>query len=69
MFRHASALGNAPAHRLFERVNVRRVIDGESVDLRDSRARELPPTRAYADYTVHVDAGDLPNGIDIVDRI
>ena len=69
VFRHASALGNAPAHRLFERVSVRRVVDGESVDLRSPSARELPPARAYADYAVHVDTGDLPSGVDVVDRI
>ena len=69
VFRHASALGNAPAHRLFERVSVRRVVDGESVDLRSPSARELPPARAFADYEVHVDTGDLPIGVDVVDRI
>ena len=69
LFRHASALGNAPAHRLFEHVSVRRVVDGESVDLRSPNARELPVARAYADYAVRVDTGDLPSGVDVVDRI
>ena len=69
VFRHASPLGNAPAHRLFERVSVRRVVDGETVDLRSSSAREFPAARAYGDYAVHVDAGDLPSGVDVVDRI
>ena len=69
VFRHASALGNAPAHRLFERVSVRRVVDGESVDLRSPSARELPPARAFADYEVHVDTDELPIGVEIVDRI
>ena len=69
VFRHASPLGNAPAHRLFERVNVRRVVDEETVDLRSPGARELPPARAFADYEVHVDTGDLPIGVDVVDRI
>ena len=50
-------------------MSVRRVVDGESVDLRNPRAREMPPARAYADYTVHVDARALPNGVDIVERI
>ena len=69
VFRHASTLGNAPAHRLFERVSVRRVVDGESLDLRSPSARELPPARAYADYAVHVDTGDLPSGVDVMDWI
>ena len=69
VFRHESPLGNAPAHELFERVNVRRVTDEKTVDLRSPSARALPPARAYADYAVHVDAGALPNGLDVVDRI
>ena len=69
VFRHDSPLGNAPAHRLFERVSVRRVVDGESIDLRSPSTRELPAARAYADYAVHVDTGDLPSGVDVVDRI
>ena len=50
-------------------MSVRRVVDGESFELGERRARELPPARTYTDYTVHVDAGDLPSGIDVVDRI
>ena len=50
-------------------LSVRRVVDGESVDLRSPDARELPPARAYADYAVHVDTGDLPSSVDVVDRI
>ena len=34
-----------------------------------THTRELPPARAYADYAVHVDTGDLPSGVDVVDRI
>ena len=69
VFRHESPLGNAPAHSLFERVSVRRVAGGEVVDLRSPGARELPPARAWADYAVHVDTGDLPSGVGVVDRI
>lgn len=29
VFRHASALGNAPAHALFDRVRISRMVDGE----------------------------------------
>ena len=69
VFRHASALGNAPAHRLFERVSVKRVLDGETFEPGERRARELPPARSCADYAVHVDARDLPSGVDVEDRI
>lgn len=50
IFSHDSALGNAPAHTLFERVAVRRR-EGVSVP------------RAFADYAVTVDSGDLPRGV------
>ena len=69
VFRHDSRLGNAPAHRLFERVTVKRVFEGEEYEPSDRRAHNLPPARAYADYAVHVNQCELPNGIAIVDRI
>ena len=58
-----------PRTGLFERVRVRRVVDGEAVHLRSPGARELPAARAFADDEVHVDTGDLPGGVDVVDRI
>lgn len=69
LFRHESALGNSAAHRLFERVTVKRVFDGEEYEPGARDALNLPPARAYTDYSVHVDETDLPNGITIVDRI
>jgi CRISPR-associated protein Csd2 len=52
VFEHESPLGNAPAHRLFERVKVARNEPGS-------------PARAFTDYTVTIDRGDLPAGITI----
>ncbi len=69
LFKHESALGNAPAHRLFERVTVKRVFDGGEYEPGDPRAHNLPPARSYADYAVHLDESGLPNGVEIVDRI
>ena len=69
LFKHDGALGSAPAHRLFERVTVNRVFDGEEHEPRDRRAHNLPPARAYVDYAVHVDDENLPNGVEIIDRI
>ena len=69
LFKHDGALGNASAHRLFERVTVNRVFDGEEHEPRDRRAHNLPPARAYVDYAVHVDDDNLPNGVEIIDRI
>lgn len=50
IFTHDSKLGNAHAHRLFERVRVRR-----------AAGREAP--REFADYVVEVDEKELPEGV------
>ena len=52
IFEHQSPLGNAQAHRLFERVTV-------------SRRDESRPPRAYGDYVVSVDEQALPAGITV----
>ncbi len=59
-FKHASALGNAPAHRLFERVRVERTEANGSEGI-------LPPARSFADYRVELDVGDMPANIEVVD--
>ncbi len=69
LFRHASAIGNAPAHRLFDRVTVKRSSQGQEYELADARAASLPPARAYTDYVVDVDHDGLPDGIEILERI
>lgn len=51
-FRHESKLGNAPAHKLFERVAI------------DQRA-ETP--RAYSDFEVTMDDAGLPSGIEVLE--
>jgi len=50
VFEHESRLGNAPAHRLFERVSARQLEPGK-------------PPRAYGDYEVEVDRDNLPAGV------
>ena len=50
VFKHDSELGNAPAHRLFDAVKVKRV-----------NASGAP--RSYADYVVEFDAAALPEGV------
>ncbi|MDE2976812.1 MAG: type I-C CRISPR-associated protein Cas7/Csd2 [Acidobacteriota bacterium] len=69
VFRHRSSLGNAPAHKLFERVTVKRVHGGESYDLPDAREHSLPPARSWPDYLVYVDRNGIPGGVEIVERI
>lgn len=55
IFRHDSALGNAPAHALFERVKIERV-DGER------------PARSYADYRLTIEQNNLPSGVSVIVR-
>jgi CRISPR-associated protein Csd2 len=51
IFRHDNPLGNAPAHRLFERVKVTKSIP------------EAQPPRRFADYRVTVDREPVPAGV------
>lgn len=51
VFEHDSALGNAPAHKLFDRVSVERATDG--------------PARSFSDYRVSVDEGELPPSVSL----
>lgn len=57
VFKHESAMGNAPAHVLFDKVRVSRV-DGEA----DT------PARSYADYQVTIDES-LPQGVSVTELI
>jgi CRISPR-associated protein Csd2 len=50
IFTHDSPLGNAPAYRLFERIQVRR---------RDG----VEAPRSFSDYSVQVNDADLPAGV------
>ena len=48
--KHDSELGNAPAYRLFDLVQVQHKAD-------------VVTPRAYTDYTVTVDEANLPSGV------
>ena len=54
VFKHDSALGNAPAHKLFERVTLKRKDDNK-------------PARSFADYALTIDKSTLPPGISIIE--
>ncbi len=56
VFKHDSHLGNAPAHKLFERIAIRK----NEVD---------KPPRAFGDYSVSVDREGLPAGVELIARI
>jgi hypothetical protein len=55
VFKHDSALGSQPAHKLFETVTVER-ISGESGT----------PAAGYGDYRIHVDSDGL-KGVEVVE--
>jgi CRISPR-associated protein Csd2 len=54
VFRHISALGNAPAHKLFERVTVKRK-DG------------VAAAREFSDYVVDIQREGLPPSIELIE--
>ncbi|HEX7339926.1 MAG TPA: type I-C CRISPR-associated protein Cas7/Csd2 [Rhodanobacteraceae bacterium] len=55
VFKHDNAMGNAPAHVLFDKVKVSRV--GEDA---------VRPARSFADYHVDVDH-NLPEGVELIE--
>jgi CRISPR-associated protein Csd2 len=55
VFEHASTLGNAPAHKLFERITVK-------------RKDESRPARAFSDYILNV-VRDFPEGVKLHERL
>jgi CRISPR-associated protein Csd2 len=57
VFKHDSSLGNAPAHKLLDRVTVKR---------RDGMAG---PARSFGDYEVSVNNAGLPPGVEIEERL
>lgn len=68
VFRHASALGNARAQSLFDRVTVARAHAGSVQPIGSPLTDNWPVARAYSDYAVTVDHTDLPEGIEIIER-
>lgn len=55
VFKHATALGNCPAHVLLDKV---KAVKNEGVDF----------PRQYSDYTVTVDK-DLPEGVELIEKV
>ena len=63
-FRHDSALGNAQAHKLFDRVTVQRAHKGETCPVGDDRTHNWPVARAFSGLrTSSWTTADLPEGI------
>lgn len=55
IFKHKDKLGNAPAHKLFDLVNIQRKEGSEG------------PARSFRDYTVTI--GNAPEGVEIIERL
>jgi CRISPR-associated protein Csd2 len=56
VFEHDSALGNAPAHKLFDLVKV-------------ERATTAGPARSFEDYKILVDEANLPSGVKLLRKV
>lgn len=65
VFAHENALGNAPAHALFDRVRIGRCVDGEFRALDDRGLGNLAPARKFGDYLIEIDRDGLPAGVEI----
>lgn len=57
VFKHASELGNAPAHKLFELIRVERSND------------EKRPARDFSDYKVIIRKADVPKGVELIEML
>ena len=58
VFKHDSALGNAPAHQLFERIKI----------VRTSESKDKV-ARTFAGYKVEIDRSNLPLGVTIEEKL
>lgn len=56
VFKHESDLGNAPSHLLFDRVTV-------------AKSESANPPRKFGDYSVKIDAENLPAGVEIIEKL
>jgi len=68
LFRHQSALGNARAQGLFDRVTTHRVHQGSVQEIGSPATDNWPPARKWEDYKVTIDHENLPAGIEIIER-
>lgn len=68
VFRHASALGNARAQSLFDRVQTWRVHEGSRQPVGSHATDNWPPARKWEDYAVTIDREGLPAGVEVIER-
>ncbi|MCL2001135.1 MAG: type I-C CRISPR-associated protein Cas7/Csd2 [Planctomycetes bacterium] len=56
VFKHETALGNAPAHALFDRIKIK-------------RKDESTPPRKFGDYEIVISRENLPAGVEIIEKV
>jgi CRISPR-associated protein Csd2 len=62
VFKHKDKLGNAPAHKLFDTVEVRRA-SGAGATATDG------PPRGYGSYAVSIDRTRIPAGVEVMEPV
>ncbi|MGB7549637.1 MAG: type I-C CRISPR-associated protein Cas7/Csd2 [Terracidiphilus sp.] len=60
VFKHESPLGNAPAHKLFDRITVR---------MKESVKAEKQAPRSFNDYDVLIDREQLPKTVELLELL
>jgi CRISPR-associated protein Csd2 len=68
IFRHACALGNAPAQDLFGRLKTWRAFKGEHRAIGASETDNWPAARAFTDDAIPVDRAGLSDSVEIIER-
>jgi CRISPR-associated protein Csd2 len=58
IFQHESAMGNAPAHVLFDTVKVERVAGDADT-----------PARRFSDYRIGIDTTKIPSGVSAIEMM
>lgn len=56
VFKHECELGNAPSHKLFDLIDIK-------------RKDHLKPARNYQDYTVEIDESKVPEGVELIKMV
>lgn len=56
VFKHSTALGNAPAHQLFNAIKIERKDPNK-------------PPRSFSDYTVSIDNSSIPSGVELIEML
>lgn len=57
VFKHTGALGNAPAHKLFDLVKIERANGSDK------------PARSFADYRVTIDRAQIPQDVELIELL